>query len=183
MINRAVLRRSPYLSPRVPWVPGQLLRTSGPATSPAPPASPPGDTAAQAPVHVRVLPFIRSPAVIGTVTSTPRAARTSRPHLRAGVRGGARPERPRTTRAFRPRAPGRRPPGAAPPPAPPAPPARSHSASLKVAAGGGSASAPGPDPEPEAGYRKPAAAPCSLLVRLRGRPLAWTLLEAARLGP
>lgn len=145
-----------------PGGPGQLLCTSGPATGPAPPASLPADTAGQARAHVRVLPFIRSPAVIGAVTSTPPAERVSWSHLRAGVRGGARPGRPRTARASWPRPPGRRPPGAAPPPAPPA---RSHSTSLKVAAGSGSASAPGPDPEPEAGHRKRAVAPCSLQSR------------------
>lgn len=130
----------------------------------------------RAPAHVRILPFIRSPAVIGTVTSTPRTARASRPHLRAGVRGGTRSERLRTARSFRPRAPDRhRPPGAG---TPPAPPAHSHGASLKVAAGGGSASAPSPDPEPEAGHRKREAAPCSP----PGRLSSSTLLGATGSG-
>lgn len=135
----------------------------------------------QAPAHVRILPFIRSPAVIGTVTSKPPTARVSRSHLRAGVRGGARLERPHTARASRSRAPDcRRPPGAA---APPARPTHSHGASLKVAAGRGSASAPGPDPEPEAGRRKREAAPCSPPGTQLGRPSSSTLLGASGSGP
>lgn len=123
----------------------------------------------QAPAHVRILPFIGSPAVIGMVTSTPRTARVSRPHLRAGVRGGTCSERLHTARSFPPRAPDRgRPPGAA---TPPARPAHSHGSSLKVAAGRSSASAPSPNPEPEAGHRKREAAPCSPPGRLSSSTL------------
>lgn len=165
-------------APMSPGCPTSKVRTTGSAISPVSRASHPGGL--QAPAHVRILPFIRSPAVIGTVTSTPLTARASRPHLRAGVRGGARTERLRTARASRPRASdSRSPPGAT---APPARPAHSHSASLKVAAGGGSASAPGPDPEPEAGHRKREAAPCSPPGSPRGRLYSLTLLRATGSG-
>lgn len=165
----------PYLNPNVFWTLDQQLRTSGPATSPTSRVSYPVGTASPG---ARAHPPIHSVAgaVIGTVTSTPRTARASRPHLRAGVRGGTRSERLRTARSFRPRAPDRhRPPGAG---TPPAPPAHSHGASLKVAAGGGSASAPSPDPEPEAGHRKREAAPCSP----PGRLSSSTLLGATGSG-
>ncbi|XP_045713667.1 protein adenylyltransferase SelO-like [Phyllostomus hastatus] len=112
-------------------------------------------TSANAQKHTcRSSPFIPPRRCHCAVTSAPVKTRASRPYLRAGSGGGARPAWSLTTRGAGPGAPRRGPPGAA---APPPPPARGHGTSLKAAAGGSPAQGPMAllrDPEPETWHRK-----------------------------